>query len=77
MSGFHIAYRLTKTPVILKDGGTGTWRDAKKLVRQWYLEEAANLRSVTQKSYFDKPVHPPIPQNEIIAYTEDGNQVNL
>jgi hypothetical protein len=39
-------------PLIVKDGGTGAWRDAKKVLRQWYLHEAHKLRDVTEKSYF-------------------------
>lgn len=40
-------------PVIKKDGGTGEWRQAKKLVRQWYLDQAAAMRKVSEKSYFE------------------------
>lgn len=39
-------------PRIEKDGGTGAWRDAKKIVRKWFLDQAAALREVTEKSYF-------------------------
>ena len=51
--GYHIDYHVTP-PVIRKDGGTGAWREAKKLLRQWYLDEAAALREVTEKSYFQR-----------------------
>ena len=52
MSGYHIGTRPGRVPCILKDGGTGSWREAKKIVRQWYLEEAKKLRGVTAKTYF-------------------------
>ena len=44
------------TPEIVPDltGGTTSWRDAKKALRSWYLEQAASLRSVSEKDYFDK-----------------------
>ena len=29
-----------------------SWRDAKKQLRQWYLNEAANLRKISEKDYF-------------------------
>lgn len=41
-------------PVIRKDGGTGSWRDAKKYLRNWYLEEAGKLREVKEKTYFNE-----------------------
>ena len=31
---------------------TTSWRDAKKALRSWYLDEAKALRSVTEKEYF-------------------------
>jgi hypothetical protein len=39
-------------PKIEKDGGTGAWRDAKKVVRQWYLNKAKQLRQTGEKDYF-------------------------
>ena len=40
-------------PCILKDNeGTTSWRDAKKALRGWYLDQAKALRSVTEKEYF-------------------------
>ena len=43
-------------PVITKVDYTDTegvsWREAKKQLRQWYLNEAAVLRKVSEKSYF-------------------------
>lgn len=43
-------------PEIVPDltGGTTSWRDAKKALRSWYLEQAAALRSVSEKDYFNK-----------------------
>ncbi len=35
------------------DGGTTSWRDAKKALRQWYLDKAKALRSVSEKDYFN------------------------
>ena len=32
--------------------GTTSWRDAKKTLRSWYLDEAKALRSITEKEYF-------------------------
>lgn len=51
--GYHIDYTVTP-PVIRKDGGTGAWREAKKLLRQWYLEQASELRSLNEKTYFQE-----------------------
>ena len=40
-------------PVIMPDDeGTTSWRDAKKALRQWYLDQAKALRSVSEKDYF-------------------------
>jgi uncharacterized protein (UPF0548 family) len=55
------AYRLSESaegngpPNIIVDvtGGTTSWRDAKKALRSWYLEQAAALRSVSEKDYFN------------------------
>lgn len=41
-----------QVPVICKDGGTGAWREAKKMVRQWHLDQITNLRKQSEKSYF-------------------------
>mgnify|MGYP001598674487 FL=1 len=53
------AYRLSEStenvaPIIVvdSDGGTTSWRDAKKALRQWYLDRAKALRSVSEKDYF-------------------------
>lgn len=57
--GFHVTFPgepgngEAPHPVIHKDGGTGAWREAKKIVRQWYLDQAKALRKVTAKSYFE------------------------
>ena len=40
-----------QVPTITKDGGTASWRDAKRLLRQWYLNQASLLRNVTEKTY--------------------------
>ena len=40
-------------PVITKDPeGTTSWRDAKKALRQWYLDRAKALRQVSERDYF-------------------------
>lgn len=43
-------------PVILRStdplAGGISWRDAKKQLRQFYLNKAASLRQVTEKDYF-------------------------
>lgn len=57
--GYHVVYPEEPGgngvhPVIFKDGGTGAWRDAKKLLRQWYLDQASALRNVNEKSYFNE-----------------------
>jgi len=31
-----------------------TWREAKKALRQWYLDQASALRKVTEDNYFNK-----------------------
>lgn len=57
--GYHIVYPGSPGnediphPIIKMDGGTGAWRDAKKALRQWYLDQAASLRNVNEKSYFE------------------------
>ena len=53
-----MGYRLSggefTPPVIeLDDEGTTSWRAAKKALRQWYLDQAKALRSVTEKDYFN------------------------
>lgn len=40
-------------PCIVKDGGTGSWREAKKTIRKWYLDQAAALRTINEKTYFN------------------------
>lgn len=39
-------------PVVVR-GGDLTWREAKKRLRQYYLDKAFSLRKVTQKEYFN------------------------
>ena len=40
-------------PSLVKDNeGTTSWRDAKKALRQWYLDQAKALRQVSEKDYF-------------------------
>ena len=40
-------------PIIEKDNeGTTSWRDAKKALRQWYVDRAKALRSISEKDYF-------------------------
>jgi len=42
-------------PAIVKDSeGTTSWRDAKKALRQWYIDKAKELRTVTEKNYFSE-----------------------
>lgn len=45
----------TEPPMIVPDlsGGTTSWRDAKKALRQWYLDQAKALRNVSEKDYFN------------------------
>mgnify|MGYP001558575015 CR=1 FL=1 len=31
-----------------------SWREAKKQLRKWYLDQAAVLRSITQETYFSQ-----------------------
>lgn len=60
--GYHVEYVDVENsngdvhdqlPLIVKDGGTGAWREAKKVVRQWYLDKAASLRKLNEKNYFE------------------------
>lgn len=48
-------YRVVQTndqlPTI-EQGGELSWREAKKLLRAWYLEQARELRNITEISYF-------------------------
>lgn len=46
----HAAPLIVKTNVTDQEGVS--WREAKKQLRKWYLDQAASLRAVTQKSYF-------------------------
>ena len=55
--GYRIDYPLNLdtigVPFISKDTeGTTSWRDAKKALRQWYLDRAKELRKVSEKDYF-------------------------
>ena len=51
--GYRIDIDVIGNPVIkLDDEGTTSWRDAKKALRQWYLDRAKALRSVSEKDYF-------------------------
>ena len=36
------------------DEGTTSWRDCKKSLRQWYLDRAKELRSISEKDYFSE-----------------------
>ena len=54
--GYHLERDAGQVPVIVKDGGTTSWRDVKKALRKWYLDEAAALRDVSEKSYFQPSV---------------------
>jgi hypothetical protein len=57
-------------PVIVKDPqSTTSWRDAKKALRQWYLDEAHALRNVTEKTYF---VNPPTDFSTTDAFTQQS-----
>ncbi len=46
-------------PEIIPDlsGGTTSWRQAKKALRQWYIDEAKALRSISEKDYFNDSVN--------------------
>ena len=50
-------------PLIIKvgyDDAEGTsWREAKKQLRSYYLQQAAQLRQITEKEYFNDD---PVPQ---------------
>lgn len=39
-------------PEIHEDEGTTSWRDAKKALRSWHIEQASSLRSISEKDYF-------------------------
>ena len=39
-------------PEIHEDDSTTSWRDAKKALRSWHLEQAASLRSISENDYF-------------------------
>lgn len=71
-----MGYNLSPTvpgipPVIVKDPqSTTSWRDAKKALRQWYLDEAHALRNVTEKTYFDGPVNPPTDWSTTDAFAQ-------
>ena len=47
----------TSVPAIVKVEITDlegvSWREAKKQLRNWYLDRAASLRTVTAKTYFE------------------------
>lgn len=57
--GYKVDYLVTvdnviRAPIIRKDDeGTTSWRDAKKALRAWYLDQAKALRSVSEKDYFN------------------------
>lgn len=46
----------TGLPMIVKVDITDlqgvSWREAKKQLRKWYLDQAAALRSITEETYF-------------------------
>ena len=56
--GYKLAYdenadETNRPPCIMQDSeGTTSWRDAKKALRQWYLDRAKALRQVSEKDYF-------------------------
>ena len=54
--GYNVSYPgkdIVGEPIIYKDDqGTTSWRDAKKALRSWYLDQAKALRSITEKEYF-------------------------
>ena len=55
MSSYKVMYSddVAMPPLIERDPeGTTSWRDAKKALRQWYLDQAKALRSVSEKDYF-------------------------
>lgn len=54
-----MGYKLVEDPagtgapfIALDESSTTSWRDAKKALRQWYLDQAKALRSVSEKDYF-------------------------
>ncbi len=40
-----------------------SWREAKKQLRQWHLDQIANLRGVTERGYFTVP-------SQLVTYTD-------
>lgn len=45
----------TQQPILCVDeSGTTSWRDAKKALRQWYLDQAKALRDVSERDMFPK-----------------------
>ena len=56
--GYQVNYapdEMKLPPTITTDeSGTTSWRDAKKALRQWYLDQAKALRSVSETDYFPK-----------------------
>ena len=48
--GDRVPPAIVKVDVTDPDGLS--WREAKKQLRQWYLDQAAALRQVTQQTYF-------------------------
>lgn len=44
--------RIEPVPPEVEDGLS--WRDAKKALREFYLNKAASLRTVTEDTYFNK-----------------------
>lgn len=58
MTGYRLGFDADYHPRIYQDEeGTTSWRDAKKALRQWYLDKAKALRSVNEKEYFnDEPL---------------------
>ncbi len=41
------------TPAEEKHGEAYSWRDAKKALRAYYINKARELRSITEKEYFN------------------------
>jgi hypothetical protein len=56
-TAYILSNDITGTPVIIKCDITNvqgvSWREAKKQLRQWYLDKAASLRTVSEREYFN------------------------
>ena len=47
------AFQAPIPEIVVDLEGTTSWRDVKKALRQWYLDRAKALRSVSEKEYFE------------------------